>query len=258
MSTPVGPSARGNSLLDALPRRSRQALIQASEPVELAFGKPLCQPGEEIRHVYFPSTGYISLITPAGASESLEVGLVGHEGMFGITLLLDIKTSPLLGLVQGSGAAWRMPASRFRRAAKEIVAFRRILHRYLYVLTAQLAQSAVCGRYHLLDARMARWMLMTHDRVVDDTFRLTHEFLAWMLGVRRAGVTEVAGRLQKQYLIDYHRGVVTVLDRAGLESASCPCYQAFNTMYKLHLGVDNAPKSKRSNEQRAVTHLMVK
>jgi CRP-like cAMP-binding protein len=113
VSTPVGPSVRGNSLLEALPRRSRQALIQASELVELAFGNPLCQPGEEIRHVYFPSTGYISLITPAGASESLEVGLVGNEGMFGITLLLEIKTSPLLGLVQGSGAAWRacLPAN---------------------------------------------------------------------------------------------------------------------------------------------------
>ena len=258
MSTPVGPSARGNSLLDALPRRSRQALIQTSELVELVFGSPLCQPGEEIRHVYFPSTGYISLITPAGASESLEVGLVGHEGMFGITLLLEIKTSPLLGLVQGSGTAWRMPAGRFRRAANEIVAFRRILNRYLYVLTAQLAQSAACGRYHLLDARMARWMLMTHDRAVDDTFRLTHEFLAQMLGVRRAGVTEVAGRLQKQNLIGYHRGEVTVLDRTGLESASCPCYQASNDMYKLHLGVENAPKSKRANGQQPIAHLMIK
>lgn len=250
MATPVGPSARSNSLLEALPQRSRRALIEASEPVELVFGSPLCLPGEELRHVYFPSTGFISLITPAGASESLEVGLVGYEGIFGITLLLDINTSPLVGLVQGSGAALRMSASRFRRAANEIVAFRRILHRYLYVLTAQLAQSAACGRFHLLDARMARWMLMTHDRAVDDTFRLTHEFLAQMLGVRRAGVTEVAGRLQKQRLISYRRGEVTILDRDRLESASCPCYQASNDMYRLHLGVESAPKSNGRTDSR--------
>src|SRR6266478_4420032 len=181
-----------NGLLAAFTQQDRQHVIDASEEVELEFGKVLCKAGEPIRHAYFPSTSYISLIAPSGASESVEVGLVGNEGVFGVTLLLDIKESALLALIQGGGTALRMSATRFRRTASERPAFLRVLHRYLYVLMAQLAQSAACNRFHTIDARMARWLLMTHDRAHSDTFRLTHEFLAYMLGVRRAGVTMAA------------------------------------------------------------------
>jgi CRP-like cAMP-binding protein len=233
-----------NHILQSLPPADRQLVGGACDTAELPFGEPLCQPGEAIRHVYFPTHGYISLITPNGETESLEVGMVGNEGLFGITLLLGVNTSGLLGLVQGSGQSLRMTASRFKMLADDSKPFRRILNRYLYVLTAQLAQTAACGRFHLLDARMARWLLMTQDRAHKATFRITHEFLAYMLGMRRAGITEAAGRLQAQGLIRYVRGELTVNNRAGLEAASCPCYRAMKGTYEEHLG---KPKSRKTS-----------
>src|SRR5439155_983358 len=190
-----------NGLIRLLPAKDREDAIGACEPVDLAMGEWVSKPGETIRYVYFPFNCYISLITPAGMSESLEVGMVGDEGMFGITLLLDVKASPLTGLVQGSGRALRMSAARFVSLAKKSLPFRKTLNRYLYVLTAQLAQSAACNRFHQLDARMARWLLMTQDRAHINTCRLTLQFLAYMLGVRRAGVNEASGRLQAKRLI---------------------------------------------------------
>ena len=165
----------------------------------------------------------------------MEVGLIGNEGVFGVTLLLDIKDSASMALIQGGGAALRMSASRFLRTASERPALLRILHRYLYVLMAQLAQSAACNRFHTIDARMARWMLMTRDCAHMDTFPLTHEFLAYMLGVRRAGVTTAAGKLQRLNLIRYHHGKVTLLYCRGLELSPCPCYLAANDMYQRRL-----------------------
>lgn len=225
----------GNALLDAISRRGRSEFVNACERVELKIGEPVCKPGEPIRHVYFPVSSYISLITPPGASESLEVGLVGREGSFGLTILLDIDTSSLLGLTQGSGAALRMSAEKVRRRVKENAQLRKIFNRYLYVLMAQVAQTAACSRFHRLEARLARWLLMTHDRVSGNVFPLTHLFLAHMLGVRRAGVTTAARRLQRNELITYSRGMIKILDREGLESLSCPCYRAFNELYKTHL-----------------------
>ena len=241
------PFLRVNTLIASLPRTDREYVSGACEYAELQFGEALCKPGDSIRHVYFPTDGYISLITPAGASESLEVGMVGNEGVFGITLLLDVKISALLGLVQGGGQALRMTASRFARVTNESAPFRQTLNRYLYVLTTQLAQNAACNRFHLLDARTARWLLMTHDRAHSDTFRLTHDFLAYMLGVRRAGVTEAAGHLQAQRLIRYVRGELTVLNRRGLEALSCPCYSMFKATYLQHLG---KPRSKQARGKR--------
>jgi CRP-like cAMP-binding protein len=225
-----------NYLLASLPRPDRELVGSACDRAELPFGESLCKPGDAIRHVYFPTDSYISLITPSGASESLEVGMVGNEGLFGITLLLDVKRSALLGLVQGGGPALRMTAKRFMQLADESKPFRRVLNRYLYVLTAAIAQTAACSRFHLLDARTARWLLMSQDRAHKDTFQLTHESLAYMLGVRRAGVTEAAGRLQAQGLIRYSRGVLTVLDRTGLEAVSCQCYGVLKSTYQEHLG----------------------
>lgn len=225
-----------NALIRSLPAKDREQALRACDSVAMAMGELVAMPGEPMRHVYFPNDGYISLITPAGMSESLEVGMVGNEGMFGVTLLLDVKTSPLMGLVQGSGEALRMSAAKFARLAKDSAPFRQTLNRYLFVLTAQLAQSAACNRYHPLDARLARWLLMTNDRAHSNTFQLTHQFLAYMLGVRRAGVTEASGRLKAKRLIRHGHGELTVLDRRGLEAASCPCYKGLKDVYLQHLG----------------------
>ena len=239
------PFRAANALIASLPRSDRDYVGRSCEHYDLKLGDTICKPGDAIKHVYFPTASYISLITPALAAESIEVGMVGDEGMFGITLLLDVEASPLLGLVQGAGSALRMSASRFKLAVNESAPFRRTLNRYLYVLTSQLAQTAACNRYHLLDARLARWLLMTQDRAHSDTYRLTHEFLAYMLGVRRTGVTEAAGRLQTKRLIRYRRGELTVLDRGGLEAAACPCYVEFTKTYLQHL-----PKPRKIVTQR--------
>jgi CRP-like cAMP-binding protein len=228
--------ASSNALLDSLPKADRHLILDACTQTELAFGATVCKPNDPITHVYFPTASYISLITPADAAESLEVGMVGREGMFGITLMLGVKASPLLGLVQGGGASLRMTARAFLSAIDESSPFRQRLELYLFVLTGQLAQTAACNRFHTLDTRMARWLLMTQDRAFGDSFRLTHQFLAYMLGVRRAGVTEVAGRFQARGLIRYSRGVLTIRDRPALEAVSCPCYGALRTTYRKYLG----------------------
>jgi len=234
------PGARAalmpNALIAALPARDRAIVQKYSEPAELALGDILCEPGRPITHVYFPVTGYISLITPEEVVGSLEVGLIGREGVFGITMLLEVNDSPLRALVQGPGDAVRMSASAFRKAAGTSAPFRRLLNRYLYVLMAQIALSAACGRFHVLDARLARWLLMTHDRAGGNSFPLTHEFLAFMLGVRRAGVTIAAGRLQQLNLIRYSRGRVQIVDRKGLEAVSCPCYAEQVRIYRARMG----------------------
>jgi CRP-like cAMP-binding protein len=233
---PTGRGVAANRLLAALPAKDRRPLIARCEEVELSFGQVLDEPGDRIGHVYFPIDSYVSLVTKAAGEASLEVGLVGDEGMHGVSLVLGIDVSPLHALVQGAGPAFRMSANAFRRECAARPALHRALNRYLYVLMSQLAQSAACTRYHLIEARLARWMLMTQDRAHADTFSVTHEFLAWMLGVRRVGVTAAASALQRKRLISYSRGVVTVLNRRGLEAASCPCYRINKNVYDRMLG----------------------
>jgi len=220
-----------NRLIQLLPRADRTHLLAACEPAMLTLSEVLCEPGKPTRHVYFPTEGFISLVTLVVGHPGLEVGMVGREGMVGAQLALGVATSPLHALVQGSGSALRIGTKAFRGELARSAAMQRQMNRYLYVLMAQLATSAACLRFHLIGPRLARWLLMMQDRAHADTFRVTHEFLAYMLGVRRVGITAAAGALQRLGLIEYKRGEMTVLDRHGLEHAACTCYAADRRSY---------------------------
>ncbi len=229
--------ARGvNRLLEALPGSDLRRMLAGCETVELAFSNVLCTPGEPFRHVYFPTRGFISLILPVDGSASLEVGLVGTEGMFGIPLVLGVDLSPVRAVVQGAGSAVRMDAAPFRRELGRSQALQREIDRYVFVHLSQLTQTAACQRFHVVEARLARWLLMTQDRAHTNSFHITQAFMARMLGVRRVGVTKAASSLQRRSLIHYSRGYITVLDRRGLKAASCGCYQADRESYARILG----------------------
>jgi CRP-like cAMP-binding protein len=229
-------AASANRLLAALPEQTRQRFLACCDPVELRFGEILCQSGERIRHVYFPTSSFISLVTTLEDRGRLEVGIVGNEGMLGAPLLLGESISRQNALVQGTGTALRMNASRFNRQYDQHAALRRGLNRYVYVLMSQLARTAACIHYHVLEARLARQLLAIRDRAHSNHFRLTHEFLAYMLGVRRVGITQAAGALQARGLIHYRRGQIAILNGAGLEKASCRCYRQENEMYERTVG----------------------
>ena len=220
-----------NCLLAALPRKDYRQLIDDMEQVVLTYGEVLYETGEQIKHVYFPNDSLVSLLTLVDRHQALEVGLVGREGMVGIPLALEIGISPVRALVQGTGTAMRMSAAPFLKQLRQSHALTRELHRYTYSLMTQITQTAACNRFHVIEARLARWLLMTHDRVQSSSFRLTQEFLSQMLGVRRVGVTKAARTLQQDGLISYSRGNITILDRKGLEAASCSCYEIVRDMH---------------------------
>ena len=225
-----------NHLIELLPRKDRLRLLDICEPVQLVLGTVLCDSGQPTRHVYFPIDSFISLLTLIDGEPALEVGMVGREGMAGSQLALGVVVAPLRSLVQGSGAAWRIGTVAFRRELAQSPALQRILNRYAYVLMTQLTTSAACLRFHMIGPRLARWLLMSQDRAHKDHFHMTQEFLAYMLGVRRVGITAAAIDLQRRGLIEYSRGELAVLDRKGLEAAACSCYAADRETYAQLLG----------------------
>jgi len=221
----VAGGATGNSLLAALRREDYLCLRAELEPVTLARGEVLHEPGERVRHVFFPDDAQVSLLVVIESGKAIEVGLVGREGMVGVSLALGVDDSPVRALVQGAGSALRMKAGGFREALARCLPLQRELHLYACAKLAQARRTAACNHFHRVEARLARWLLLTHDRVRSDQFHLTHEFLAEVLGVRRAGVTTAASALQRRELISYRRGNIRILDRDGIEAAACPCYE---------------------------------
>ena len=224
-----------NHLIARLPRKERLRLLAQCETVQLVLGEVLCEEGAALDHAYFPVDGFISLLTRIEEHPSLEMGMVGREGMFGAGLVLGVATSPLRAMVQGSGSAWRISSAALRAEIEINAPLRRTLLSYVYVKMEQLGSAAACLRFHLIAPRLARWLLMSADRAHASRFRITHEFLASMLGVRRVGVTVAASALQRLGLIHYHRGEVTVVDRNGLEEAACSCYERQRLAYRTQL-----------------------
>ena len=213
-----------NRLLATLPKNEYKRLLPKLKTVNLVLGEVLYESGDAIKYVYFPNDSIISLISELSESSWLEVGMVGNEGMAGLAVFMGVNSSATRALVQGSGTAMRMSSAAVRTEANRLGSLHHLLHRYSHSLMAQVAQSSACNRFHLVDARLARWLLMTNDRLGVEEFPLTQEFLSNMLGVRREGVSKAAGTLQAARLIRYSRGVITLLSRRGLEAKSCECY----------------------------------
>lgn len=213
-----------NHLLAALPRRDYLDLLAGLEPVTLTYGMVLYEPGSAIGQVYFPVDCLVSLLATVEERQAMEVGLVGREGMVGISLALGSEVASVRALVQASGTAMRMKAARFRKAFEQCPPLQHETHRYAYAKLAMARQTVACNHFHSIGARLARWLLMTSDRVLSEEFLLTQAFLADMLGVRRGAVNAAAGPLQERNLIRYTRGRIRILERKGLEALACRCY----------------------------------
>lgn len=220
-----------NRLLAALPADKYQDILTRLEPVDLVLGEMVAHPWSPLSHVYFPIRSFVSVIVSTDQESRLEIGLIGNEGMLGASLALGINESMSSALVQGAGTTWRMEAEAFQRELATSATLDSIIKRYLHVTLVQLGQTAACTRFHRVEERLARWLLMTQDRAGSASFAITHEFLAYMLGVRRAGISEAAYALQRRKLIQYRHGQLTILDRFGLESAACSCYHADQYTY---------------------------
>jgi CRP-like cAMP-binding protein len=224
------PVPRLNKLLANLPHAEGERFMDNCEHVELAFGQVLATRGDPLSHAYFPTDSFVSLIASVEGGD-LEVGMAGNEGMVGISMGLGISDSGVRAMVQGPGPALRMSARGFHGQLAKSAPLRRQMGRYAHIVMSQFAQTAGCNRYHVVEQRLARWLLMTADRAHSESFDITHEFLATMLGVRRVGVTNAASELQAQELIRYARGHLRILDRKGLERIACSCYKADLALY---------------------------
>lgn len=223
---PLDTSPGGNHLIDSLPPRQRKSVLAQCEHVELAFGTVLCEAGEPFEYAYFPLTGNISLVKTLVGHEPFETESIGREGMLGAVLILNINRAPQRGIVQTQCQALRMKAKGMRAALRGNPALCRILERYLYVVLAELSQTTSCIRFHDVGKRLARGLLLAHDRAQTDHLPLTHQLLADMLGVQRGAITIAAIKLQREGIIRYSRGKISILNRERLEATSCGCYGA--------------------------------
>lgn len=221
MSKTIKPT---NRLLAALPAKEYQRLLPKLEEVSLTYTAIIYESGDIIRRVYFPNSGIISLLSSVEERSLLEVSIVGNEGFVGIPVFLGVKTSNNRAIVQGAGAALTMKTADFLAESNNGGALPKLLQRYTHSLMIQISQSSVCNRFHAIGARLARWLLMTGDRMMSNDFQVTQEFLSNMLGVRREAVSKSATHLQQNGLISYSRGKVSILDRTGLEATACRCY----------------------------------
>lgn len=214
-----------NLVLASLPRQAAAELLAQLAPVDLVFGEVLHEPGQPIGNVYFPLEGMVSLLTVAGERLALEVAMVGREGMVGVSLALGVPCSPMRAQVHGGGSALTMSSAGFEAALLRSAPLRQALLAYANALMGQLARTAACNRFHLVEARLARWLLMTRDRAGSENFAMTQEFLSDILGVRRVGVSAAASTFRRRKLIEYSRGRIRILDHLGLEAACCSCYR---------------------------------
>lgn len=242
----IGPRAKTNRLLDLLPPGEASRIHAKLDLVTPKLREVVFEDGEPIRYVYFPAGSIVSLLALMENGEAVEVGTIGNEGMAGLPLLLGARSSPGRAFQQVVGPAYRMRAQDFLEEVGRRERFSEILHLYMQYFFIQVAQGTACNRLHPTEERCARWLLQTRDRVDADEFPLTHEFLAQMLGVRRATVTVTAGTLQKAGLIEYQRGIVRVLDAAALEAAACECYRKIGDEYERLFGGGAAEAVSRS------------
>lgn len=228
IQNPLVPQVE-NKLIGHLPALERAELLSQAKLVQLNFADLLCLSGESYQYVYFPLTAFISLIAKLPKHPALEMGIIGFEGMLGATILLNTRQVPSQAIIQGSGKAWRIPIKSFEDLLTRSNNLRRILETYLYQLLCQLSQNAVCAHFHSVESRLARWLLMSHDRIQTNELFLTHQFLSEMLGVRRSSITEAAGELQTSGCISYNRGWIHILNREGLLARCCSCYHLMPT-----------------------------
>ena len=237
-------------MLAGLPRKDFRNLLSVLEPVKLVFGQVLYESEARIRYVYFPNDCFVSMLTGVDGDRAAEVGLIGSEGMIGLPVALGIAVSPFRAVVQGGGTAMRMKIADFRREFSESAALRRELFLFTHLLMIQIAQTAACNRFHRATQRMARWILMTSDRIRSNEFRITQEFLALMLGVRRVGISVAASNLRERKLMAYHRGSFTILDHRGLVAAACGCYKKVKDVYARGQGRQDLFHQRRRSHAR--------
>ena len=228
---PARPNPHQNHLLDALPEGDYDRLKSQLELIPMALGQVLYEPGTRLRYVYFPTTSIVSLLYVMEDGASAEIAVVGNEGMLGISLFMGGETTPSHAVVQSAGYGVRLKAQSLKQEFARFGPMMHLLLRYTQALITQMAQTAVCNRHHSVDQQLCRWLLLSLDRLATNELSMTQELIANMLGVRREGVTEAAGKLQEAGLIRYNRGRITVLDRPGLEARSCECYQVVKTEF---------------------------
>jgi CRP-like cAMP-binding protein len=225
------PAQPRNRILSSLPKKEYNRLLPQMEEVSLERGQILIAPGQPIKHVQFPLNAMISIVSFTEEGLSIETGVIGSDAMLGIPVLLGTNTTPMQSVVQIPGLAMRMEAKAFKREFDNGSAFKEVLLRYIHVLVIEISQTAACNKLHSIEGRLARWLLMSSDSIGSSELPLTQDFISSMLGIRRAGVTEAATALRGKGLISYRQGLITIVDRAGLETQACECHEVVKREY---------------------------